>query len=70
MEYLDPFLNQYSNTQTRQGYLSGVISFLSFIYDSPREKRRVTPEEKAGYETLGFDTYQGLHPRDLRVAGD
>jgi integrase len=52
MARISSFLNQYAKSSTRSSYQSGVLSFLSYIYDIRRKGKSVSTEERAQYEDL------------------
>gem|GEM_PF-5612750 len=52
MARIASFLKQYSKSSTRSSYQCGVLAFLSFIYDLPREGKRISDKEKAQREIL------------------
>lgn len=52
MARIEQFLKQYSKPSTRSSYQSGVLAFLSFIYGFNRIGKRISDDEKKGFENL------------------
>ena len=52
MARIGNFLEQYSKSATQAGYRSGVLAFLSFIYNFNRQSKKVSESEMAQLEQL------------------
>lgn len=52
MPRIEQFLKQYSKSSTRSSYQSGILAFLSFIYQFARKAKRISDDEKGKFETL------------------
>lgn len=52
MARISSFLEQYPKSATRAGYRSGVLAFLSFIYDFKRKSKKVSEDELIQLENL------------------
>lgn len=67
MARISSFLEQYPKNATRAGYRSGVLAFLSFIYDFKRKSKKVSEDELIHLDNLA-DRYfieDRNHEQDL-----